>query len=249
MDGTHTEVKNKVANDEISNWITIVGILIPIFVFLFTDNSVIWLFPMFLCLAGLAIQYWLVPRRRKKDQQFEIQQTTDSPIVVKNVVSYTIMALASLVVISAITPNFLRIQNLELTGYDAILFGIMMAIGEERVFRGGLFQRIHYTTKSYIVTGLATALLFTFYHLAVYGGDNAALIYVFSAGLLLAYINVIAGVSSPSLIAHVGANTLAYSPLGLSDMTFLVDPIFILLTGGIFMLLVIIIIRNKRRQK
>jgi len=238
-----------IANDEISNYLTLIGILIPIFVFLFTNNSVIWLFPMFLCIAGLAIQRWLVPRRRRTNQTYEIPQKTDNPMLIKNVLIYTIIALASLVVISSITPNFLRIDRLELTGVDAILFGIMMAIGEERVFRGGLFDRFYYSTKSLILTGLLTSAIFTIYHLAVYQNDLAAMIYVFSAGLLLAYINIIAGVSSPSLIAHIGANILAYSPLGLAGMSFILEPSFILLTGAIFTVLVIIIVRTKQRRR
>jgi membrane protease YdiL (CAAX protease family) len=170
-------------------------------------------------------------------------------MLIKNVLIYTIIALASLVVISSITPNFLRIDRLELTGVDAILFGIMMAIGEERVFRGGLFDRFYYSTKSLILTGLLTSAIFTIYHLAVYQNDLAAMIYVFSAGLLLAYINIIAGVSSPSLIAHIGANILAYSPLGLAGMSFILEPSFILLTGAIFTVLVIIIVRTKQRRR
>lgn len=235
-------------SDEISNWISIIGISIPIFIFLFTDNNVIWLFPMFLCLAGMAMQYWLVPRRHKKTQQYEIPQKTDDPVLIKNIFFYTMTALASLIVISAITPNFLKISNLELTGADAILFGVMMAIGEERVFRGGLFYRIHYSTKSYLLTGFMTAAIFTVYHLAVYQNDLATMIYVFSAGLLLAYINIIAGVQSPSLIAHVGANILAYSPIGVAGIFgFLTDPIFILLTGAVFALLVILIIFRRKK--
>lgn len=242
-------VDRAIKNDEIANWVTILGILVPIFIFLFTDNSVIWLFPMFLCIAGLAIQRWLVPRRRKKTDQFEIAQKSDSPVLVKNIFLYTLIALASLVVISAVTPNFLKISRLELTGVDAILFGIMIAIGEERVFRGGLFDRFYYSTKSFVATGILTAAIFTIYHLAVYQNDMAAMIYVFSAGLLLAYINIIAGVQSPSLIAHVGANILAYSPIGIAGMFgFLTDPTFILLTGAVFMLFIVLIIRKKRRN-
>ncbi len=239
---------NSIRADEISNWITVIGVLIPIFIYLFVQTNTIWLFPMFLNLAGMAIQYWLVPRKRKKNQSYEIQQAEDSPQLVKNILFYTLIALASLIVISAVTPNFLKISNLELTGADAILFGIMMAIGEERVFRGGLFFRIQYSTKSFFITAILTALLFTIYHLAVYQNDLAAMIYVFSAGLLLAYINIISGVQSPSLIAHIGANILAYSPIGVAGIFgFITDPVFVLLIGASFMLLVTLIIKRRRK--
>jgi hypothetical protein len=239
-----------IKSDEISNYLTLFGILIPIFLFLFAAKDVIWLFPMLLCIAGLAIEYWLTPRRRMKNEKYAVPHQDDNPQLVKNIFAYVIIALASLVAINAIVPNFLKISNLEITGMDAILFGIMMAIGEERLFRGGLFHRIHFTTKSYLITTILTALLFTVYHLAVYGNDYSALIYVLSAGMMLAFINIIAGVKSPSLLAHIGANILAYSPisLNLNTMQFGLDPSFILIIGAGFALIVIMIIVSKRRK-
>ena len=65
----------------------------------------------------------------------QIKDEGDSAKITGNVFFYTIIALATFVFLSLVTPSIAKVMGLEITGYDSILFGAMMAIGEEMFFR------------------------------------------------------------------------------------------------------------------
>ena len=181
----------------------------------------VWLFPAFLILAGLAMQ---------KDLLFKpVPDRDDSGDTIKNLFFLSIVALASLLVVSLIEPGIFQVADflgskLDLVGLDNLLFGVCMAIGEEEVFRGGFLNFFlqkkegSHASPSPFIAMFASAGFFMVYHLAVYPypSDLTALLFVFSAGLILAFVDMQIGLLAPSMFGHIGNNIIAYSGLSIA---------------------------------
>ena len=83
-----------------------------------------------------------------------------------------------------------------------------MAVAEEQFFRAGLLSWIRASVSDNTVAIVASAAIFSAYHLAVYGIDINRLVYVFIGGVVLAWLVVKTNRISPSIIAHM-LNNLA----------------------------------------
>jgi hypothetical protein len=196
-----------IAQDQISKYISLLGLSIPIYVFLFSDISIIWLLPFFLIIGGFAIQKWLL---RKQIQDITTTTLKDNG----NIIFYTIICLATFIFLGLVTPTIVKVFNLEITGFDSVLFGIMMAIGEEQFFRAGWTNFLVQTSKSELYGALSSAAIFGVYHFLAYGDNPAALMFVLGAGFTFSFVDLRMNRLSPSLFGHIGNNILAYSIIG-----------------------------------
>lgn len=194
-----------ISYDYFSKLISWVGLSIPVFIFLFSNISIIWLFPSFLIVFGLLMEKFLMPKKIK-DEGDTIKDSG-------NIIFYTVIALATFVFLSLVTPSVAKIMGLEITGYDSILFGVMMAIGEEMFFRLAWANLLIQVSHSEIFGALMGAGIFAVYHLAAYGDNPSAMLFVLGAGFTLIYIDLQMHRLSPSMLAHIGNNVLAYSSL------------------------------------
>jgi len=202
----------------------LIALLIPIYLFTFA-KTLDWLFPAFLILAGLAISSTLlketvgrvIPQSGKSFLGSIFKQNpagkSERKNQFSNIIYYTLLAIGLLTVLAEVEPAIFHSQiiGLELTGIDAILFGVMMAVGEEDLFRNGVTNWLLQHVKAPFIAFILSASIFMMYHFAIYGDNTVALVYVFSAGLILAYVDEMSGSDTPSKIAHITNNILAYS--------------------------------------
>lgn len=144
----------------------------------------------------------------------QIKDEGDSAKITGNVFFYTIIALATFVFLSLVTPSIAKVMGLEITGYDSILFGAMMAIGEEMFFRLAWANLLIQVSHSEVFGALMGAGIFAVYHLAAYGDNPSAMLFVLGAGFTLIYVDLQMHRLSPSLFAHMANNVLAYSTVG-----------------------------------
>jgi membrane protease YdiL (CAAX protease family) len=199
----------------------------------------------------------------QKDLLFKpVPDRDDSGNTTKNLFFLSIVALASLLVVSLVEPGIFQIgaflgQKLDLTGLDNILFGVCMAIGEEEVFRGGFLNFFlqkkegSRASPSPFVAMVASAGFFMVYHLAVYPypSDLAALLFVFSAGLILAFVDMQIGLLAPSMFGHIGNNIITYSGLSIAGAAAaLVSPWTLLIFGVGFLVFVLWVMKYGKKK-
>ena len=152
------------------------------------------------------MQKFLLPKQIK-DEGDTVKDTG-------NIVFYTVIALATFVFLSLVTPSIAKVLGLEITGFDSVLFGAMMAIGEEMFFRLAWANLLIQVSHSEIFGALMGAGIFAVYHLAAYGDNPSAMLFVLGAGFTLIYVDLQMHRLSPSLFAHMANNVLAYSTVG-----------------------------------
>jgi membrane protease YdiL (CAAX protease family) len=105
-------------------------------------------------------------------------------------------------------PVVVRVVPMELTGMDAALYAVLMAIAEENFFRGAITNfLLTITSPAFAILG--SAMIFTAYHIAVYRTSLEAFIYVFVGGAVLAWVAQRTGRLSPAICAHIINNLLA----------------------------------------
>lgn len=157
------------------------------------------------------MQKFLLPKQIK-DEGDTVKDTG-------NIVFYTVIALATFVFLSLVTPSIAKVLGLEITGFDSVLFGAMMAIGEEMFFRFAWANLLIQVSHSEIFGALMGAGIFAVYHLAAYGDNPSAMLFVLGAGFTLIYVDLQMHRLSPSLFAHITNNVMAYSTVGAGAVT------------------------------
>jgi membrane protease YdiL (CAAX protease family) len=191
-----------IEQDLVSQFLSIVSLLIIVYLSTFQPSSII-LFPAILLIAGIVMQFYLLKR-------YEMDWTLESEEA-HNIVYYTLFGLIIIAIGSIISPRIM-IPKLDVTGYDAILYSIMIAVAEEQFFRGALLNFFLQSTPAFgsMLAIIASAFIFMVYHFAVYRTSYNNLLYVLIAGIALAYIDYQAQRVSPSMIAHIINNILAW---------------------------------------
>jgi membrane protease YdiL (CAAX protease family) len=180
-----------VRHDTLSQALTVLACLSSVYLATFQPSTIIF-FPVILLVSGLTLQFYL--------GRFEV---TDSVVESSgDIALHTLAALAGLAVAGLFAP---LIPRLGLTGFDAVLYGALIAVAEEQFFRGAVLNML--LAKLPVAAAIpSSALIFAVYHLAVYGSEAYALVYVSAAGLLLAYVSWRSGRLSPAMIAHIANN-------------------------------------------
>mgnify|MGYP000613178884 CR=1 FL=1 len=104
-------------------------------------------------------------------------------------------------------PPSLQIAYENLNVKDKMLYGALMAICEEALFRDAL---LNFTEKTFgMLNVLVNGLMFMFYHFAVYGTAIDTLMYVALAGMILAWVTYRTGRITPAMLTHIMVNVVS----------------------------------------
>ena len=190
-----------VAHDAVSQVLSATACFILIYLATF-ETSFIVVFPAFLLITGIVLQIYFSRRLEYVDHLAE-----SAP----SITYYTLVALAGFAVASVLAPALARgPRAMELTGIDAVLYAVLIAVAEEQFFRGALMNMIEGFTHSPIAAVAGSSTVFMVYHFGVYGTRADALIYVFFGGLVLAWVAWRSGRLSPAMLAHMLNNFMAF---------------------------------------
>jgi membrane protease YdiL (CAAX protease family) len=193
--------------DVLSNSMSILAVLIAVYLSTFNLGLQI-LFPAILLVSGLAMQIYLLRGFKPAEPDEPIPYTR---VLTGTLIAFLGFALTGLAVAAttSLRGNLFVITPMQLTGYNAMLHAILMAVAEEQFFRGAVSNYFYLLSKNTLIASLASAGIFAVYHLAVYGLAFDALTYVFIGGFLLAYVGFYVGRLSAPMLAHVLNNVMA----------------------------------------
>ena len=132
----------------------------------------------------------------------------------KSYMYYVAIALATFLLLNIFVPSIpLGIEQLDVASsfYVSAAFGVLMAVAEEQFFRGFFLNfcliKIRLPpTLAFVVNGI----FFGTYHLAVYGGSTSSIMIVAGAGMIMSYVDYKTGSVTPSTLAHIANNILAF---------------------------------------
>jgi membrane protease YdiL (CAAX protease family) len=182
----------------------IFGLLIAMYLFI-VAKAEIALYPAIILIAAAAgIEF--IPGVETEEVE-EVDEKYMTTIIV-----YTAIALVGIFIASLSSPLLFKSGSIysaisSLPPNTIMLFGVLMAISEEFFFRG--FVTSYLLRLGNVMAIVTSAMVFTIYHLAVYGTQPSSLAYVFIAGLVLNFVFVKTGLITPTIIAHVINNILA----------------------------------------
>jgi membrane protease YdiL (CAAX protease family) len=188
-----------VAHDSLSQLLTALACFILIYLATFEQSFVI-LFPAVLLITGIVLQFYL---------QRRVEVVDSLAKSAGDIGFYTLIALAGIAIASFTAPALAKLPKMELTGVDAMLYAVLIAVAEEQFFRGAILNFLLTLTNPTLAI-LSSAAIFMVYHFAVYGTILANLIYVLIGGLVLSWVAYRSGRLSPSILAHVLNNTLSF---------------------------------------
>jgi len=194
-----------IRQDTVTIMFTLLAVTISLYLATF-EPGVLILFPTILLITGLILQFYLLRR-------VEVVDSLAEPETLGNIGFYTLIAVAGLGVSSVLAPQIAKAIPMELTGMDAVLYAILMAVSEEQFFRGALTNFLLQHTQP-MPAIIGSAAVFTVYHLGVYKTIASALVYVFIGGMILAWVGYRSGRLSPCVIAHIVNNVLAFTVIG-----------------------------------
>jgi membrane protease YdiL (CAAX protease family) len=103
--------------------------------------------------------------------------------------------------------------------------GVMISVAEENFFRG-FWGNLMLRNLPVVLAIPANSMLFTLYHIAVYGTSANALIIVFGAGIILMYAAYRSGYVHTTILAHMLVNALAFG-VALSITTILLTMLIV----------------------
>ena len=161
------------------------------------DKSFIGIFPAILLISSFGLNFYIGQTYPKTSGD------------AGNTLLYTMVAVAGMYFTGYFTQNYFVPQTtIELSGIDAIQYGILMAVAEEQFFRGALLNFLQ-PRFGEVLSVLASAGIFTIYHFFIYAGMVSTLLYVLGAGVLLAFVTVRSRSITPAICAHVINNVMS----------------------------------------
>lgn len=164
------------------------------------ETTTIVLFPAVLLLSGLAMELYLERKR-------EFTDSITEPATMKQIGYYTVIAIFG-IFLTGWTIQQSKIP-MQLTGYDALLYGMLIAIAEEQFFRGFITDWLLTKFPHPMMALASAAVIFCVYHLARYGTQIDALIYVFAGGFTLSWVSYKSQRISPAMCGHLLNNVAA----------------------------------------
>ena len=177
--------------EKISNIIVLIAVAISIYLFTFSQSVTI-LFPSLLIGIAIGLQWYLGKHKKANQEDWAIEEDLTGKRIHKDVY-YSIIGIVGMLATSLFV-GYISYKALDLSVTNSALFGIEMAVAEEMFFRGVVFnylldEIVHHPTMAM----LASAIIFMIYHSAVYGGNEASLLYVFIGGFILAWVTYKSG--------------------------------------------------------
>ncbi|MBO3809646.1 MAG: CPBP family intramembrane metalloprotease [Candidatus Brockarchaeota archaeon] len=160
------------------------------------------LIPLLLLIAGSSLMALVTKPRVEED----ITETRGRATAVFTGLAVVCLMAAGLVV-KLIPPSVLAVAK-TLSVQQSLLLAMLMAIGEEFFFRGFLTHWLSERTAP-AVGVIASSIIFTVFHLAVYHMQPQTLAYVFIGGVVLASTYLYSKTLTAPILAHVVNNILA----------------------------------------
>jgi len=185
------------------DWITSLLIVTATMIFLFgtvfvgTQTSLLANGAITIMIAGLTLG--IVFNTYRFDLTLSMKELSQT-------VTWTVACMGAVLAINFATPQF---SEIELSGFNPRLFGVLIAVSEEMFFRGFLLPWLHRLTKSSLLAVLLCASAFAAFHLNVYQADVSALLVVLGGGVVLSYATLQTKRLTPATLGHVGINFLA----------------------------------------
>ena len=122
---------------------------------------------------------------------------------------YAVVGVFGLGATGVIGKNLLSITE-SLTAVPAVMYGTLIAIGEETLYRGWLLQWLIKRTKMPTISILFSSAVFTVCHTWLFPVASwASVLYVFMGGIILGSLYWFTGRLWPPTLAHIANNILA----------------------------------------
>ena len=186
-----------IRQDSLSKMLIVISMMLTVYLATFETTTLV-LFPGILLLIGLVMEFYLESKREFVDHITE-------PKSMKQIGYYTIIALLGMFM----SGYMIDMTNMTvLSGVSAIGFGVLMAVAEEQFFRGFITDFLLTRFPNYILALVTSAGVFTIYHLARYGGQPDAMMYVFAGGFILSWVSWKSQRLSPCMLAHAINNII-----------------------------------------
>lgn len=202
--------KSSLHRETISNLFVLLAVAISIYLFTFATNNLVILFPALLISSAIGLQWYL--GKYKKGGEIEEDWVVEQDLTGKRInkdIYYSVIAIAGMLATSLFV-GYISYTGLGLSITNAVLFGILMAVAETLFFQGVIFNYllndiVHHPT----IAMLGGAIVAMIFHLAVYGGSNASLIYVFIGFFILNFVTYKSGSLTAAMTGHSVNNCLA----------------------------------------
>jgi len=192
-----------IRHDKISKMLIVLAMMLTVYLSTF-ENSNLIMFPGLLLTFGLVME-WFMEKKRE-----DISDQTMTTAGWKEIGVYTILSLFGIFLVGYGTT---KLPFAIFVGFSALAYGALMAIAEEQFFRGFITELCLARIKRPILALLTSGFTFTIYHIARYGTEPDAMIYVFAGGLILSWSAYRSRRFSPGMLAHI-VNNLRAAALG-----------------------------------
>lgn len=188
-----------IRQDKISKMLIVVAMMLSVYLSTFENTTVI-LFPALLLTFGLIMEFFL---EKKREDISENQKDKEW----REIGFYTVIALLGIFVTGFGMQHFG--MALAFPGFSGLAYGVLMAVAEEQFFRGFITDLFLARIKRPFVAVMLAGVTFTIYHIARYGADTSAMVYVLAGGIILSWVAYRSKRLSPSMIAHIVNNVRA----------------------------------------
>jgi membrane protease YdiL (CAAX protease family) len=176
-----------IQQDRISIILLVLATLIITFLATF-DNTAVVVFPVILLTVGL-VMHEVVSKKHKT----EYDDSAIDENLVRTTIWYTVPAIFGMLLCSYAIQHFsLTTESLQLTGYSAFLYNVLIGIAEEQFFRGFITDWLLVTLPN------------------EYGALFISAAYVFAGGFILSWTAYKSRRISPPMLGHVINNAWAY---------------------------------------
>jgi membrane protease YdiL (CAAX protease family) len=184
--------------DSVSKGLTMLGGLIVVYMSTFEGGAGQVLFPAFLLMVGIVLT--LLDSRQLAEVDSLWEEETQRSIAL-----YTAGGFIALLLVG----GALAYVPAEMTGTNALLYSVMMAVAETIFFQGFILNFILRRLGSPLASVLVASLASMIYHFAVYRTSIHALLYVLLGFVILNYIAVKSGRLSCPMLVHILNNVLS----------------------------------------
>jgi membrane protease YdiL (CAAX protease family) len=175
----------------------------------FSTTTVV-IFPAILLLVGYYGERIVARRKARPEEDIK---TTSSEY--RGILYYTVIAVAGMF-IAGFAVNFLNFGDLALTSFDSLIYSLIIAVAETMFFQGFILafllsSNIRFLRGNPYLAIIAGAGICVAYHLARYGANPNALLYVFFGFTILNWVAYKSRRLSPVAGGHLINNALASS--------------------------------------
>ena len=181
-----------IRQDRISQMYIVLAMMLTVYLATF-ENTTLILFPGLLLTFGLVMEFYLEKKREETPARDKGS--------LKEIAFYTVMALLGFYLTSFGVSQLP--MSIQLPTFTALAYVILMAIAEEQFFRGFItdlfLAKLSHPYQALLMSGTTFAI----YHIARYGTQADAMIYVFAGGIILSWVAYKSRRLSPGMNGHI----------------------------------------------